>query len=682
MRLIRCFLLLLIVAVSQNMLAQVNCYEKTRQKGIDLYNKGDFQAAAKNFEAAKFCGDLPDDNDLDSWLDKCVVTVKLSSKRLEFAAASNEQQSVEVNTKAKTFKVSGAPSWCTVTQQGKMLSVNCADNEIVSPREAKITITAAGKMAVLEVYQASADLEVGFEPETVEFSSQSETVKVLVTTNVKDWTVESMPSWVAVERKEDTLSITCDKNTSSDFLNSAVVILASEQQFSLKISQLPGDTVLVANEKDIVFQNSASAERVHVKCNMAQWQVSTEDDWLKVSRKNDSIVVSANENQSLFSRHGTVKLSCGTRHNEVAVHQRPRVSKFVMPESELKSIKADKEFVTVNSYPSELVVYIDDSLVKTTPFTYPVDYEHHSMLVGFERREFLFNEKQQDIAFEPGLRFATLTFTAPKNIGLQTGFISANQFGAYSHFQASRPLVKDFACDTLKADGYHFMVGPVYSPIQYAAVYAGLGVGVHEGPSANGKPNIGFDFEAGAMGMYKNVMVSMGFRNTRWGPNDKRTSFVFGLGGYLKRYYDEKLGYCSSDSRRWWSVNYMSRPAANGHGLMFGDLGHEKVRTYLKAMYVQPTDTVKKVDASFGVLITPVNGIIDFCLGVGGGVNIQGQSSLYPTMELETGFIMNLWRFPLTVMLHESDIINDERHMYVDFGIGFHIGEFKRSSYK
>ena len=683
MRLIRCLLLILSIVVCQSLSAQDHCYETTRQEGIDLYNKGDYQAAAKNFKAAKFCDDLPSDNDLELWLDKCVVDVRLSVRRLEFKAAQNDDYEVEVTTKAKSFKVGKAPSWCTITRQGKSLQVSCEDNVQVAPREAKITITAAGKTAVLEIYQASADLEVVFAPDSVLFSSLMETQKVFVQSNVPDWSVESTPAWVVVERRKDTLQLVCNRNSSPDIREAEVVILASDKQFSLRLSQMPGDTVLHVNKKEVVFGESNSKESLCVKCNMKEWNVKSEDTWVEVEREKDSIKVSVSENTTLFSRHGMVHVACGNRHFDVEVHQRPHVSEFVMPESELKGVtSSEKESVMVTSEPKNLVVYVDDSIKRITPFQIPIDYEHHSVQVGFERREFLFNENQQDIVFNPGLRFAAITFTAPKNIGLRTGFVAANKFGAYAHFQSSMPPVKEFDSDTLNPSGYHFMVGPVYKPIEYAGLYAGVGLGVHEGVTKNGIPNLGFDWEAGVMGFFMNATVSLGIRNTRWGFNSNRTTFVFGIGGYLKRYYDEKMGYCSSDSRRWWSINYMTRPAANGQGVMFGDMGRAKLRTYFKAMYVRPDESLKNVDASFGFVFTPVNGIIDYLLGAGAGISVAGAESLNPTMEVETGFILNIWRFPLTVMLHESDVLHENRHLYVDFGIGFHLGDFKRSSYK
>ena len=241
------------------------------------------------------------------------------------------------------------------------------------------------------------------------------------------------------------------------------------------------------------------------------------------------------------------------------------------------------------------------------------------------------------------------------------------------------------------------MVGPIYRPIKYASVYAGVGVGIHEGRTSNSIPNFGFDWEAGVMGHFMNATISMGVRYSKWGSNSKRTTFVFGVGGYLKRYFDEKMGYCSNDNRRWWSLNYMTRPVVNGKGVMFGDIGKTRIRGYVKAMYWQLDEPTKGVEASGGIIFTPVDGIIDFMLGggcgftpvdgiidfmLGGGGGAETDEPLYVSVDVETGFILNLWRFPLTVLLHESNLLRDERHLYVDFGIGFHLGDFKRSSYK
>ena len=112
-------------------------------------------------------------------------------------------------------------------------------------------------------------------------------------------------------------------------------------------------------------------------------------------------------------------------------------------------------------------------------------------------------------------------------------------------------------------------------------------------------------------------------------------------------------------------------------------------RAYIKAMYFDPKYSVKSqeignIEAGFGLMFCPVNGLIDFCLGTGLNVNPNNLTSIDQTMwGAEAGFVINVWRFPITVMLHELDLIHySGRRLYADFGIGFHFGEFKKSSYK
>lgn len=682
MRLYRILLFSLFLLSAQMVSAQSDCYELHRNNGIQLYNQGDYANAMKEFKASKSCLGAPVDNDLDEWIAKCTIVVRVTPSKLEFDASGEEEQTVEVSTNAKSFRVSGAPDWCTVTQQGKTITVSCSDNLAVAPREARISILSGGKTAILELSQKSAQLKVTFVPNPVVFASNAETQMVGVTTNFRDWSVETTPSWLVAERKADTLLLACTKNASSNVREAEVTLMASGETFPLRVRQLPGDTVIALDRKELVFPQDKSTECVSVNSNMAGWTVKASEPWIEVWKRNDSVVVTAQENPTVFSRHGSVTATCGRRTSELAVHQKPHVSAFVMPPSELGNTGGSgKETILVTSVPSDLKVYVDDSIARTTPFTCDVDYEHHSLQMGLERREYLFNDKQQDVTFLPGMRFAHITFTSPKNIGLRAGFIGASHFGAYAHFMASRPLMKEFLTDTIGPDGYHFMVGPVYQPIPYLGIYAGLGCGLYGGAVTPGLPRAYIDYEFGVMGFFKNASVSLGIRRSQWRFDQKRFTFMFGVGGYLKRYYDDKLGYCASDSRRWWSVNYVWRPAQNGKGVMFSDLGGEKVRAYLKAMYLTPADTVKNLNGMVGMVFTPVNGIIDLCAGVGADFCLDKAIRTYPNVEAEIGVILNIWRFPLTVMFHEADILN-ERRLFVDFGVGFHLGKFNSSTYK
>ena len=684
----------LLLSVNMLLTAQDNCYETARKKGIQLYNQGKYSTAYKTFEAAKWCTDLPANNDLDSWMAKCDIHVTFTPKSILFDAIDAEEQCVEISTNAKQFKIGEYPFWCKVTIQGKMLYVSCEDNNTLDSREGRISVVAGGKTGYLDVVQTSADLEFQLQPDKLLFTSREETKAVAVQTNATEWEVAELPKWLSAQSVDDSIFVTAFKNPTPYSREAEMNVLVNGMSYPLRIRQLPGDTILSVEPKELVLPSNPSSTCFGVSCSVDTWKSETNENWILLSRLQDSVVVTVAENRSLFSRHGYVSVSSGKRSVDIVVHQKPHVSSFEMPVSELKGMSGGgggSEKIWVQSIPSDLVVYVDDTLVRTTPFDLDVDYEHHSIVMGFERRDCLFNEKQRDIVFKPGLRFANITIASKKNYGMRTGFIAANSFGAYSHFQASLPVVDAFDANTVDKEnlaGYHFMIGPVFQPIQYAGAYLGIGAGFFNGSGNPGIPVVAIDYEAGVMGFFKNAMLSAGFRTSRWN-GEKATSLVFGVGGYLKRYYGGRnLGYCTSDSRRWWSLNYVARPAVNGIGGMFGDLGKGYTRAYIKGMYFVPENMeyapeVGNVELDLGLMFCPVNGLIDFCLGAGVNIDPNALSNLDDaTFGVEAGFVLNFWRIPITVMLHESDAFGTNRHLYADFGIGFHLGEFKKCSYK
>lgn len=454
---------------------------------------------------------------------------------------------------------------------------------------------------------------------------------------------------------------------------------------TVHFSQAASDTIIMADPDELAFPCTVSYRYLFVKSNLDSWSVNVSDDWIRAVANRDTIRVEVDENESFFSRHGWVKIEQGTKFCKVPVHQYAYVSTPPELKSDIKSdYSSDKDVVAVKSVPSDLKVTIIDeageSRVRYTPFDMPADYGHYSLQMGFERRDVFANDQQQDVVFGPGLRFAALTWAPKASLGMMSGYVGAKSMGAYVHFQASTPIVTDYYDDNQRLAGYNITFGPVICPnrFPYVGIFAGVGVGNYVL-----EPHVGLDYEGGLMGFYKNMILTMGFHTSRLNSTVQTTSFMLGAGGYLKRYYDDKLGYCSSDSRRWFSLNYMFRPSEDGKGIMFGDLGKDRVRAYIKAMYfssLQSVDSlvVRDVEAGAGVVITPVNGIIDLCLGASLRANIMGLDHRFQGIGVEAGAVLNIWRFPITIFLHEADLIGD-RYLCVDFGFGFHLGEFGKS---
>lgn len=669
-------------------------YYGMREQAVKLINQGSLEDALRILETIPTTcrGAIPLDNDVDALIQRCIVLSPKTSQ-LRFGPQDRTEQyvSVTTNLKEQFSASSSAPDWCKITRKVKDgLWVQCiSDNTLPQDRTATITLRLRGKLASIKVTQTGGEAKLVVQPDNVEFTNERDSESVYVYTNAPSWSIDSVPDWIVPRIKADSLELTSLANRKAESREATFYVIASGKRVPVQVYQSGSDTLVSASCDKIVAPCQEGVQSFAVESNFEGWQVSSSDDcdWIEVWADQDSVRVKTHENSSLFSRQGRVRISAGTRFFDVAVHQRPRVSERPVLSSELDNNNANE--IRINSFPEGLKVTVisrSDSTVHYTPFTMPRDFQHHTLQAGFDKKGALFNEELEEFWFEPGLRFATFTWSPKSAIGVMSGYVAPHSWGAYAHIQVNTPFVGDFSGGGRWLAGYNMTFGPVYQPRQfpYVGAYAGVGLGGYVWA-----PHVGLDYEAGVMGFYKNAILSLGFHTSRVSSEVTSTSVMIGVGGYLKRYVDptesnvepdkRQWGYCASDSRRWTSVNYVFRPKEHGKGVMIGDVGKERARAYFKGMYLQPERAdslvVKNMEAGFGILFTPVNGIIDMCVGVSAAANLSGLEKKFQGMGVELGTVINLWRIPLTVFLHESDLFG-ERHLFVDFGIGFHIGKF------
>ena len=665
-------------------------YNIFHEEAVNLMNQGNLLEAKTKLEAIKkTCkGAIPPDNDLDALILKCIV-ITPSTRYLQFESHDKEEQCVAVTNNMGHFKASSNSDWCHVSKNKtkNYIYITCDDNLVPKDRLATITLSSEGKAVTISVVQLGGDVKLVVQPDTVSFPKGSQSKEIFVYTNAETWSVDSVPNWIEAQRGTDTLTLLALANEKAMPRETTIYVVAHERRMPVSVFQAGSDTLISASCDELVFPNEESIRSFAVNSNLVGWQVKSSDEWIEALIDHDTVRVMTHQNLSVFSRHGQVRVNAGKRFVDVLVHQRPYTSERPILKTELDDTgNTDTDAIHVTSFPNgiKVIVYNDDhsvSSVNFTPFDMPIDYMHYTLQAGFEKKEAFLNDKQQDIVFEPGLRFAAFTWSPKAAIGMMSGFVGSHSWGAYSHFQVNTPFVSDFGSGGRWLSGYNLTFGPVFQPkkFPYVGAYVGVGVGGYVS-----EPHIGLDYEAGLMGFYKNIMISMGFHTSRLSSSVSTTSFMMGLGGYLKRYYDSELGYCGSDSRRWTSVNYVFRPKENGKGLMIGDVGSRKVRVYFKGMYLQPETSdslsVKNLEAGMGVLFTPVNGLIDLCVGASATVNLSGlENNRFQGVGAEVGTVLNVWRIPFTVFLHEVDLFG-ERHLCVDFGIGFHFGKFGKAN--
>ena len=68
---------------------------------------------------------------------------------------------------------------------------------------------------------------------------------------------------------------------------------------------------------------------------------------------------------------------------------------------------------------------------------------------------------------------------------------------------------------------------------------------------------------------------------------------------------------------------------------------------------------------------------------VGGGYQMTLKETFAAKgAQAEVGFVMNMWRFPLTVMMRCCELEKDTRYLTVDFGLGFSFGDIIYKKYR
>ena len=660
-------------------------YYKMYADAMAKKNQGKYNEAKTilfNIKSLLKQGGIPKDNDLNHQIALC-TTIAFSDSQLLFEARGKQNQTVTVRANSETFTARSEFQWCKVSKMGNTVVIYCLDNTGPNPRSSKVFITADYKTSSFSVSQQGGQLEFYLHPNEVSLTHMSDTIEVTVVTNAPSWRVDSVPFWMEYEAVDSTLILQCAQNNGTRPREATVYVVAAQEFFPIVVRQAESDTVITVDKEVLEFPDTVAVERLVLKSNIRldNMMLTVSDPWINVTSSTDNVFVQVEQNKSVISRHGWVTIGCGTKHCRVPVHQNATLlpESALVPEISDANETLNKDVITINSWPSHLKVVMKDDYgaaqVQYTPFEVPVDYGHYFFTMGLEPKN-LFANKKQEVYFKPGLRFAAVTWAPKAAFGMMSGFVGSGSWGGYGHFQANTPLVTNLDEEGSNLSGYNITLGPVYCPRQfpYIGLYAGIGAGAYVG-----EPHYGLDYEAGVMGLYRHLVLTMGFHTSRMSSTVKNTSFTIGLGGYLKRYYDEELGYCTSDSRRWASLNYVFRPAEQGKGLMIGDIGSDLVRGYVKTMYCSSDSLeMKCLEGGAGILLTPLSGIIDLCVGASARVNIVEEESPFQGVGVEMGAIINIWRFPITVIMHESDLFGD-RHLFADFGIGFHLGSFSKS---
>ena len=612
------------------------------------------------------------------------LTLYLSRDSLYFGPTQT-RDSILVTTNNIEWNFKDAPRWISLYKRSNVLYITCLENRMHEGREADITVFTGDISTTLHIVQEEGKTVLKSDFNSIVFGADKDSVIRRIETNVTDWEITTDRDWISAYEKGDTLVVICEENTMPVSRHGNITVRAYDQEKSFDVSQQSRVTKFMIPKEDIVMEKEGGSMAVNVGQIKGQWTCSSGETWMKVSRSGDAVILDCEKNEST-DRRGVFTINTSTKSVQFYVTQ--------------KGVAEAVEEVVINANPSWSPIYVNGAYVGRTPVKLAVDDSIHLVKLGRETRSYVFNKNNHDIVFNTGLRYIQVSMSG-ETVGLMSGFIGSKRWGGYNHFQINMNNWDAKPTDT-KGPLYIMSVGPSYEIFPWMSAYAGLGIGfsndtiraVPEGVTPDHKHSpkeisVGYEFEVGLMFYYRNVFASGGFQMHNVGTH-KYSGFHAGLGVYFNRYYDPKYGYCATRSRQWWSLNFVYNPGRNGYGFMFNDVGKHSVRWYIKAMCEinkidnpepDPTATeVGKIEEYAPLLTTGVTfnlmpSYIDFMVGLG----YQGAAAnkfVDKGMQAEVGFVLNIWRIPLTIMMRCSELDKKTRYLTVDFGVGFSFGEY------
>ncbi|MBR6092771.1 MAG: PEGA domain-containing protein [Bacteroidales bacterium] len=601
------------------------------------------------------------------------LTLRLSQDSLYF---NSEQgyDSIFVTTNNIDWNFNEAPRWLSLYRRNNILFVTCMKNTVHESREADIAVYTGDLTKNLHIYQDVGKAVLKSSLNKIVFESHEDTQIRILETNVFNWKLSTSDEWIEAFERSDTLIVTCQENRQPISRYGWVKITAFGQTMTVEIEQKSHVTKFNAPKESLVVEAEGGSMAIPIGVIGESWECVSNDPWIEVLRSGDVVLMACDPNESI-ERNGSFIMSTATKAYKINVIQKGVVNK--------------PSEILIDTKPTWSRIYIDGKYKGRTPLKVAVDDSVHFVRNGRETRSYIFNSNLGTITFKPGLRYLQATASS-ETFGFRSGFIGVKHWGAYNHFQMNLGTW-DFDPDLKKAPLYIYSLGPSFEIFPWMSIYAGVGVSVTNDTlgtfydqvndtlfrkTAHTSMGFGLEAEAGLMFYYKNIVLSGGIQMTNIGADNMKTDFSVGLGLYFNRYYTKRFGYCATKSREWWSLSYVFNPVRNGHGVMFSDLGKHSTRIYIKTMAEFPENNVYDMGLSLGLVLNTIPSYIDLMLGAGMQATLANNDFDAKGIQAEIGFKMNLWRFPLGVMMRFCELEKDTRYITVDFSVGFSFGEF------
>ena len=160
-------------------------------------------------------------------------TLSITPAQLEFTAEDTRKQIVSVTTNASNWDATRSDDWLIISKATDRFVVAVEANEVTSERTGTITVTAGdAEPVIIPVKQlAGVDKTPVLQVSSVELAFASvgiEQQTITVTTNAGDWKVAKSANWIMLEREDDELLVTVERNWLTNERSGTITVTAGE----------------------------------------------------------------------------------------------------------------------------------------------------------------------------------------------------------------------------------------------------------------------------------------------------------------------------------------------------------------------------------------------------------------------------------------------------------------------
>jgi len=161
-------------------------------------------------------------------------------------------------------------------------------------------------------------------PASLNVLSSGETKTFSINDYEIPWDILSIPAWCSIEKKENTLILTCEPNTNANVREGSFEIRAGAQSKKVSIKQ-NRRTSLSVSHNHIEFNSSGEKDTITISTNAASWKTSGLPSWCSMKQVKNALILTCNPNPNTSVREGNFSVQAGDQSVEITVKQKEKI---------------------------------------------------------------------------------------------------------------------------------------------------------------------------------------------------------------------------------------------------------------------------------------------------------------------------------------------------------------------